>query len=80
MDNPKESWCSAASRVQEGGSLSGQLPIETLIAMRNETTEPLRKVGFFSPPHSKSISQAFADLLVKRQIFFLAPFFPKSAH
>ena len=66
MDDPKESWRSAAFPSHEDGPISGQLPVETLIAMRNETTEPLRQAGFFSLPHPWTVSSAFANLLAKR--------------
>ena len=67
MDDPKESWCSAAFPSHEDGPISGQLPVETLIAMRNETTETLRQAGFFSLPHPETVSPASANLLTKRQ-------------
>ena len=44
-----------------------QLPVETLIAMRNETMEPLRQAGFFSLPHPKTVSPASANVIAKRQ-------------
>ena len=66
MDDPKESWCSAAFPSHEDGPISGQLPVGTLIAMRNETTEPVQQAGFLSLPHPETVSLASANLLAKR--------------